>query len=395
MNLFLDNTGLHAAGESLDGRSRGDADVKGLLQLGTLLIFAERLHLNGFELDTVAGRTREIRDMLVELGLPSSSLAIGDQDDVIYGRACISAANAAADDLASLSSTAMVSAGPVAPTGLPEGAMAQEAADMLSILSATRSETPRHFHLTALQSRARGAAVYMLASSSKLRRAVKDCFPAPGELSPAVLEQLGIFLRLYLNDALAEERKATYTPAVSRAAMMRQQFTSLIHGMETVVENAAAALTPRTLGVPAVSAALLDRSKGEPAAVVAEALRLRDDAKGMRRRISTIATKVVEGGPAGQFELGEELRDARRAVHESLGLAQVPRLLDALEIQLILGVIPKAKIKPAAALDAYESWRRRRRYAVLTELSKSAAYSVHQQRNWEKLVQASSRKKRG
>ncbi|MBN8476519.1 hypothetical protein [Sulfuritalea sp.] len=274
MDLFLDNTGLHAAGECLSGRARGEADVRGLLQLGTLLVFAERLQINGFELDAVGRRTREIRDNLMHLGLDQSALVIGNQSEASYGRACLAAADAAAEELPSLVASSELPGGSTTPTGLPDGALAQEQSDMLKILSGARPIVLRQFEHTALSARARGAAVFMLAASPRLRVAVREYFQQAGAATPSLLEQLGIFLRLYLNDTLAVESASVYAPAVSRAEMFRRGTASLLNGLEAIVEDSAGALKPKTLGVPAVAAVLVDRSRGDPAAVITEALQL-------------------------------------------------------------------------------------------------------------------------
>ncbi len=57
MNLFLDNTGVQSYGLALHYRATGESDVKELLQLAELLVFAQRLVVGGYEIDRVRRAT--------------------------------------------------------------------------------------------------------------------------------------------------------------------------------------------------------------------------------------------------------------------------------------------------------------------------------------------------
>lgn len=62
MKLWIDNTGLQSAGQCLDGKASRmhDYDIRGLLQLSTLFIYANRISLNGFEDPKLAAQSVDI-----------------------------------------------------------------------------------------------------------------------------------------------------------------------------------------------------------------------------------------------------------------------------------------------------------------------------------------------
>jgi hypothetical protein len=100
MRLWIDNTGLQSAALCLEGRARpSDRDVRGLLQLATLLIFGNKVALNGFEDDVVAERTEEIVHGLGTIGISEDILSISPVREIEYALACSTAADSIAPSL--------------------------------------------------------------------------------------------------------------------------------------------------------------------------------------------------------------------------------------------------------------------------------------------------------
>ncbi len=96
MQLWIDNTGLQSAGHCLEGRASHDYDVHGLLQLATLVIFGNKVALNGFEANSIAKRSQEIVDKLRTIGITEDILSINPITKPEYRLACQTAANSIA-----------------------------------------------------------------------------------------------------------------------------------------------------------------------------------------------------------------------------------------------------------------------------------------------------------
>jgi hypothetical protein len=94
-----DNTGLQSAGLCLEGRASHDYDVHGLLQLATLVIFGNKVALNGFEANSIAKRSQEIVDKLRTIGIEEGILSIKPIAKPEYRLACQTAANSIASVL--------------------------------------------------------------------------------------------------------------------------------------------------------------------------------------------------------------------------------------------------------------------------------------------------------
>jgi hypothetical protein len=101
MQLWIDNTGLQSAGLCLDGRASlaHDYDVRGLLQLATLVIYGNKVSLNGFEDNIIAKRSHEIVEHLQTIGITEDILSINPVTEAEYALACKTAADSIAPEL--------------------------------------------------------------------------------------------------------------------------------------------------------------------------------------------------------------------------------------------------------------------------------------------------------
>src|SRR5437879_3650804 len=101
MQIWIDNTGLQSAGLCLEGKARPahDYDIRGLLQLATLVIYGNRISLNGFEDDVIATRTQETVEQLRALGIAEGILSINSLTESEYALACMTTAESIALEL--------------------------------------------------------------------------------------------------------------------------------------------------------------------------------------------------------------------------------------------------------------------------------------------------------
>ena len=209
MNLWLDNTGLQAAGQCLMHRAKTDYDVRGLLQLATFIIYADKLELNGFEHIPIASRSRQIRDEILSFGLESSALAIKDVTSDAYGLACETTAIYVASELPHRfhpDEHELIGAEP--PNLTPGITQRQFLFVKLADLSDSSDELTKTRE-SALEDKAVGAVEYMLAICPELRAAIVRMIRDHGNWTDSHSYQLNVFLRYHLNDALAEQGFAT------------------------------------------------------------------------------------------------------------------------------------------------------------------------------------------
>src|SRR5687767_3948433 len=101
MKLWIDNTGLHSAGVCLEGRAslEHNYDVRGLLQLATLVIYGNKVSFNGFENRIIANRSREIVEQLQAIGITEDIVSINPVTEIEYALACKTTAESIAPEL--------------------------------------------------------------------------------------------------------------------------------------------------------------------------------------------------------------------------------------------------------------------------------------------------------
>jgi hypothetical protein len=376
MRLWIDNTGLQSAAQCLDGRASldHDYDIRGLFQLATLLIYGNRLSLNGFEDDKVARRSEEIVQQLRSLGIDDDTLSIREVTEPEYALACKTAADSIALDLCdSFNPEEHLMLG-TEPPELPRGAQERLVNYIRLAMEPNGSAELRKTEDKALDDRAIGAVDYMLACSEPLRHAVKRAltmYPGWGNVHTY---QLNVFLRYHLNEALGEQSFSRYAPAVGRGELVQRRSDYLLDVLGQVVDRAADSVRGEPLGIPSTLACLLQRSKGEPRSVLQVALELRARSRPLRDALEVLATRYPVDTPESRFEIQRTVKELGQQLRKDVGLEKPARLRDAVELRFVFGV-PVAHISGMKVLDWIEERRRSRRTAVLTELVKASAYA--------------------
>jgi hypothetical protein len=269
MKLWIDNTGLQSAGQCLDGQARHDHDVRGLLQLATLVIYANKISFNGFEDTEIAYRSGQIVNQLRDIGITDDILTISHVNEAEYALACKTAADSIAAELCDNFNPSEFEVIGGEPPDLPRGLRERQVAFVT--LAREKHESPRLQEVkeNALKDKAIGAVEYMLACSPALREAIARLCAM--DLRDWHIYQLNVFLRYQLNHVLAEQYFSTYAPAIARADLVNRRSQYVIEALGNMLDKTVNDLRGEPLGVPSTLAALLQRSKGEPRAILSEA----------------------------------------------------------------------------------------------------------------------------
>lgn len=392
MQLWIDNTGLHSASLAANGKARGRVDCRGLLQLCTLLVFADRIKLNGFEPRFVADPSREAVSEFNRL-IDEEVLKVVDVPESAYRMACEEAASGAAAEvsdsfqlnedsiLGPLSEDFIHGLEPEIPDRhqqavLGFGALLKPNVEAQELENAATS---------SLEQKAVGAVALMVASSPGLRSAL---LAKTEQWEQRDLLQLAGFLRARLNSVLSEQLDSKYTPAVARASQLRRRSDFLLSRFTSHLQGIAEDLRGRPLPFPSVATALMERSRGEPKALIREVSQLRTATSDLRQWLAD-NLKLEHETPRQRYELDTAIRDLLAPLREQLQLTKRPELRDAVEIGIDTGV-PSAGISPGALFDWASSKVKRRRLAVLTDLSIDAAFSDDDEALFRRLVRKCS-----
>ncbi len=395
MQLWIDNTGLQSAGLCLEGRARPahDYDIRGLLQLATLLIYGNRISLNGFEDKIVADRTKEMVDRLRELGIAKDILSISPITEVEYALACRTAADSVAPDLTNNYNPDDFRLVGAEPPDLPRG-VAKRQVNYVTLAYEREGSAKLHaVEKTALRDKAIGAIEYMMACSPHLRKAVTQILKVNPSFEDARCYDLNVLLRYHLNDALAEQSFAKYAPAIGRAELVARRNQYILTSIGGLLDNTAAELRSKLssepLGTPSMVVALLHRSKGEPQGVLTAALEFREHSKALRNTLERLAAKYLDDTPETRFEIQAEINELGAQLRRDVGLDKRATLLGAVDVKWALGTVPIPSISSKEIVRWVLERKKKRQTAVLTELVKASAYSDTSSELYEKLRKTS------
>lgn len=385
MRLWIDNTGLHATGMSLNQAARAESDVHGLLQMATYLIFSDALLLNNYEDDFVRDRTVQFTQQLTELGLEADVIVECPYDAVSYASACRHAAETAAIDI----EDAFVPVGK------------EIAGVVFGDIRAKTNEAEKDLHQflhhrasikdleilvkSAIYENKSGKAVeYMFASSESLRDKIYRCVGNENPWTLGHTHQLNAFLRFYLNDTLAGLECAKYAPAVPRAKVVRRQNDMVIQKLLKELDEAVQLARGFSLMVPAVASYLVQRANGDPSGIIQESLRLREHATLLRGWLSTQIDKLNLEKTRDLKAAKEAIADLGAALRRELGIQKKATLRDALDVQFLLGV-PVPSLSGVKLAQWVKERAEAKRIAVLTEISDFAVHPVREDHKYWKL----------
>lgn len=391
LRVFLDNTGVHSAGRCLDRTARGPADVAGLLQLCSAIVFAEELVYSDRESSPVRERTAEVLERIHDIGFDRHKVQRASLTEREWDGFCREVGDEFALDLDDLMPLAKV--GPevtaLAPdlgldTGPPDGEVHELIAGELS------SSRLEELGAQARELKGRGLVAYTLYRNRDLLERLRSRrVSGKDDWSIWDTSRLAAMLRVYGNTSVAQRLKALYLPSVARGELLRGHATVVLNRLLGTMAEAASALTETSVGIPSVLLAIVGECKGHPEAAIEQALALREKAGGVRALLQR-HTELLAGGQSveAQAELGREIAHIRKILHRELGLSPAPGLAGAFDVTFILG-LPAPSLSGKALLRWVRNRWQRRKVAVLTELSRRAAFQVKRARLLRQLLAAS------
>jgi hypothetical protein len=237
MKLLIDNTGLQSSGMCLQGKPRNENDVKNLIQLGTLLVFSNELIVNSIGATSGTQESKKVINYLAKIGVEKTVIK-QDGDEKLFWLACERAAEAASVEILSILSGAGdiydLSTG-VSTDVVPIGYPVQDIKRTWDLFLRVGESSVSKDELLAEKEIAKsfytsGATDYMLAHSEKLQESVRMLMKEKKGENWSIKDifHLQVFLRAYLNDIVAKDQGACYTPSVTRAQYIRKENTVIL-----------------------------------------------------------------------------------------------------------------------------------------------------------------------
>jgi hypothetical protein len=391
MNLWLDNTGVHAAARCLDGRAAATIDIKGLLQFATLVVFSDQLNVSVFQQADVRRHTEWFGANLLSMGLEPKCLNLREYSASSFFQICRNAAENAASELHSvfeISSNRRQVIG-LGPLVHPPRAVVPSESPLALVEQRFDSATYRDIAEEAAARKADGACTYMVATSPSLRQAIRRT--VRGNV-PGNQHQLTAALNYFVNATMAEREQTTYAPAVRRAELIRADTDGIAHRFDAAIADLLAKVRPLALGALPIAEAIIARSAGCADGVLEEAIRLRNVAAPLRAALSRRLRGISRGSFDFDAALAAEISECTDLLAIELKLQKRPKLLDALDVTFVVGIpSPELSLRD---LGTWLNFRwKRKKVAVLTEISRWATEGKRvRNQNWAKLRQHCHRK---
>jgi predicted RNA-binding Zn ribbon-like protein len=373
MRLWIDNTGLQSAGQCLTKEALGEVDVKGLLQLATLLVFADSFYLNAVGSESVREGSNEVFNQLQQMSNDIPTVDFVGTDDS-FAEACENAAKEAADALAAGIISEDLEYWRLDPPTIP---LEDQDLQVDFVKIATYSDAELEAIREELRAKkASGAPAFMLVCSHDLREAVKNLVESGEELAPTQARQLNAFLRYYLNIALAQQHQSLYTPAVERAQLLRWNNDLIIKQLNAAIAEVASRLAEGPIRLPPLTAKLILDSKGEPEGVIEAALELRHQATELRAALRKLAEELARDpeDTDNLYAVKEEVSHLTQYLPMTLRRHEKPSLWDGMSIQLVFG-LPTLSLDIKKISQWVQYMRQRGKLAVLTDVSRAVIVS--------------------
>ncbi|MEL6445675.1 MAG: hypothetical protein AAFR95_13195 [Bacteroidota bacterium] len=366
MKVWIDNTGLQAAGSSLT--EEPTHSIEGLLQLATLVAFSDVLSLNAFEGSTVAAKSAEVKDVLTSIGLDPRAIDLVRIAPESYAVACEQAAAFCRDKLSEAFLPSQDSTSAEFPPSLSEEEVHTQVTRGLQVLFCNDAKLLEDFRAESLDMKASGAVAYMLSSDGQLRVAARDLIAAY-EGSWNVWRQVENFLRYHLNQELAQQADASYAPSVGRARVIRANATAVGMRIAELLDGLSERLKGRALHIPSIHRYLLRQSGGDPHGVVYEALRVRAETTTLRTHLRSRLSRSSSATQHASLE--REIAELGRELEAQLGLREEPTWQNAIDISFVIGLPPIAITASSKKLKEWWDYRSAQaRNAILTDISR-------------------------
>jgi len=388
MRVVIDNTAVHSVGRCLEGKGKGFIDMLGLLQLATQLILCEKLTVGHYECAEVEARTDAVLDRITAAGFPSGAIERRTYTPESYSKHCLNAAADFATDFADL----LPQEPAVLEATAPDFGDPQIIPDvgLHQLIASDRSKAELEERAaSAAERHAPGLVEYCVAGFPALWKAMRQAYKHRGEWPPEISGHLAVLLRIYANDASAHDAGAHYAPAVGRARFLRCCGNAIQARLTGLVDDTVRKLTRRPLVAPSVHLALARRAKGDPVAVLSEACALRDKAGPLRAMLADVVQRLQGGNEAGWLAFERKCIELSGLLESDLGIGAAPRFRDAIDVAFILG-FPAPSLSGKALFEWLRLRWKRKKIAVLTDLSKTAAFGDKVDICYKRLLRNSS-----
>lgn len=364
MQFLLDNTGIHGAGRCFERSGKGEADLAGLLQLATQLVFCERLYVSAFESPEVEQRTNHVREFLISRGMDPHILEPISFDIDAYSTACQTAANLCAEDLAYALPQRIGDNLSIMKFFAPDLDVRRVISKEHDLLAKIINDEEVHTEADLLRHKAAHAVIYMLTKSPTLQSRIR-AIKAKGDWTVIDTATLSVVLRTKLNEELARtassaDNSIVYAPAIPRARLVAKQGDYLIAKLSELVGEVAKELERRAIKAPSIADALARKSKGDPIGLLDEALVARDKARDLRDYLEKETAKTDQIGNKRHRERTAIL-DLKEPLQQYLGTKERPTLFDAFEASF-LGFVP---IPNPVKIKKWMNFQRRKKAIVL------------------------------
>lgn len=367
MNLpiQIDNTGLHSASKVFlnEKRTKDNCkieDIDGLVQLCLLVIFSDKIFVNGFETETIIEKTDYILDFTNKYDL-KDIIQKHDKEEERFYHICEKASRRAAEEL--------IVGGfvcdekevlRVAPDGLDEK-LKNIRYGYLDIIKRTADleEIKAESKLDKME----GAVLYMLASNTDLMKVI-DGF---GSMSKNKKYQLNAYLRVILNNEFARDYGTFYAPAVVRGRILDTSYNNVLNRFSEEIRKKLMQASQKSVKALPLEYFLLEKAQGDPIKMIETALRVREKSKGLRMAFGKIltATQHLDALEKGKMiaNVDEEINHLASNLEIKFGqTGQKGQLLRALSGFLIEA--PMSKIKQYLKMEGKET-----KVTLITEIS--------------------------
>jgi len=271
IKLFVDNTGLHSSGLALDCAVRSESDLRDLLQLGILFVLADEVHWTSVEPDAVVRRSSEIAEKLRAIGAPRALLKTSN-DQGEYNRCAAESASAVADDLSIGFELTDLEATMLNPTQIDADLLAANPEWLQVALAYEGSIDYAALNREFRSQKSAGVTALMVTQSALLRQALRKIYAETATWTGIHAVQLDAFLRNARNHVQARRLGASYVPGVVRAELVRDRNRQIVDNVAAQisreVDDIASELRGTPLPLPALAAAMVERSLGEPDGII-------------------------------------------------------------------------------------------------------------------------------
>lgn len=375
MKTLLDNTGVHSATKIFfNNNNYREIDLQGFLQLCITIIFTDELVVNiSNESPQVNDITYRTLQKFSDFGFDKTLFSHTNFTENDYDRIYKKGADELSDEIHFIFSPNNNKIEGLFPEGLTNNYL--EMGTRFAEFS-VKHYNSQYFYDDIISKWKSDKVVeltdYLISISPLLRTSIKDFVVAHPNISKEQLYQLNIFMRYRINEFFASEKKATHTPSVARAKMIRNSQLNLINTVEDKLNKLVKEIKGVDMIMPSIMDYLIINSKGNINKLVDLTLKLREKAKPLRALIDKTLKNHKLDDIESKHKLDKELDKLIEIVKFDLGIntPDISQVFEFTTSSFLLFDIKQDKFK-----EWYRYRTKKNKVAILTEVSKFAIYN--------------------